>query len=325
MRLEKIKRWQWTLIGAAAGALLEFFGPGAGATDPGAHVAWVADQRRFEAMLVQRDAGGQLRFRDIVVHPAKNRVGPDGRATAVYPVTGRFHATDDASGAAGAPVGFEAAVPFRPKTDLARYVRTGGADYAAQYRAIPQPTIRDYLAILKEAAGIESSYAWWRLPGVTPAAWILGTMAIVGGAWPTLINLIVYRSLRRPREEPAVSLAKSPAATVRTTATVTAPDLDALDALERELEANLSAAPNQTSVAPVPVAAAPARVFTAASASEHQTVADDGPSAEFGIDKDDYYPTVRHAAPHPSEVPTAASVHKQRSSNDEPTSGNSNK
>src|SRR5256714_7825831 len=156
--------------------------------------------------------------------------------------------------------------------------------------ADPPDSALAYLKRLKAQGRIDFTYEWWRAPRVSMAAWIAGCLVVIGGLWPTLVNLLVYGTLSRPLEEKA-QLGKASTTTAKTPRGPTDADLAQLKALEEELEAKLAAGaasrPLGPSAQPPPAAVKrttaeePARTRGGQSARAHAHAAK----------PDDFYPT----------------------------------
>jgi hypothetical protein len=65
--------------------------------------------------------------------------------------------------------------------------------------------VRDYLNGLK-SQGVTYAYAWWADARYAAAVWAGGSFLLLGVVWPTLVNLLAFGTLRRPREEKGTSL-----------------------------------------------------------------------------------------------------------------------
>src|SRR5436853_5771341 len=113
-----------------------------------------------------------------------------------------------------------------------------------------------YLKALRAQGRVDFTYEWWKAPRVSMAVWIAGSLVIVGGLWPTLVNLLIYGTLGRPIEE-KVDLSKVRTAQApKTQRGPTDEELAQLKALGDKLEADLAASasnsPRGPSDQPVP-------------------------------------------------------------------------
>lgn len=149
-----------------------------------------------------------------------------------------------------------------------------------------------YLKALKAQGRIDFTYEWWKTPRVSMTLWIAGCVVIIGGLWPTLINLLVYGTLGRPIEE-KVDLSKVRSAQAAATARrdPTEEELAQLKALEEQLEANLAASasnsPRGPSDQPVPQ---PVKALTAKELEVAAAAAGTQEAHEYAAKPDDFYP-----------------------------------
>jgi len=159
----------------------------------------------------------------------------------------------------------------------------------------PADSVLAYLKGLKAQGRIDYTYEWWRAPRVSMAAWIAGCLVVIGGLWPTLVNLLVYGTLSRPLEEKA-HLGKASTTTTKAPRGPTDADLAQLKALEEELEAKLAASATSRPIGPSDQPApAPLKVLTA---KEMEVAAAAAKAAEdrlFAAKADDFYPTEKRA------------------------------
>ena len=135
--------------------------------------------------------------------------------------------------------------------------------------------------------------------------WTVGGLVIVGGVWPTVITLIVYGTLRRPKEQPGTDLRNvrpsQPNAPPPPPAEV---DLSPYQADE----ASTPAAAGSDSAPPAVPPTIPVRPLAPA-ALEANTCSTTEPAAEFDRDSDDFYPTDRRLHrrnPSPAREPSAS-------------------
>jgi hypothetical protein len=258
----------------------------------------LTDQDRFETALAEQYQGRRL-FKDITVYPRWVDDGHHGKKL-VHVVAGKYWAgreemIDGKPQAMWRPTCFLAQVPYRPATDLAQFNRAGGADFAKRFASAgAKPTVLDFLNTMHAACGVTYSYAWWDAhPMVT---WLGGSLLLIGIVWPTLVNLMAFGTWTRPPEAKALSLwgVKAPAKPQQQ-----APVLSyARSNVDDELEAAMrgDAVTEEDSAG-----GSTARPLSAGPLDPAAALAN-GDSKEFGADKDDFYPTERHAPaprPHP--------------------------
>ncbi|MDB5298695.1 MAG: hypothetical protein JWO87_358, partial [Phycisphaerales bacterium] len=257
----------------------------------------IVNQRRYEEALLKIEQG-RPSFTDITVH---KRSVPDrkGGMKRVCVVAGQYYngRPQQENGKVGPhwhDAFFLADIPYKPATDLGRL---GKPEAAQKFQALAEPTVLDYLDALGEARGVQYTHAWWQ--GMGMRSWMLSSFLIIGVVWPILVNLMVFGSLRRPKEEKGIDLSQVKAHEQKPVAAqVSDEDLARLSELEAELEKNLAAAPS-----PAPTQAAepkPARKLT--TAPLQPAVA--APTAEqkaFAAKQNDFYPTELRAPRQPEK------------------------
>jgi hypothetical protein len=299
MWIEQVKRWQWLLLSVAVGALL-WWSLRPDTDSLAGYGECINDPAAFEAALAGA-AHGRARFTNVRVHRQLVDDGA-GSAATVYVVSGDYcdGTPDPMDGTLHwRPRYFLAPARYRPHWNLYDFSgATGGAAKALdQYQRIESPTVVDFLRLLRTAGVVSYTHAWWR---TYPAAtWVGGSVLLIGVVWPTVINLLAFGRLTRPREEKGTDLSKVKNAAAPAPAGPSADDLEHLRELESELEAKLA---GEAPAAPPEQPAAPPRraaVLTAAPAGPAPT---DAPHDDtvFGAKADDFYPTERHVDhPHP--------------------------
>jgi hypothetical protein len=282
MRVSALRRWHWILIALVVGfgggsirqATLDF-------EDQLDHYGkLIVSQRQFEDALVGQ-VEGIRQFKDITVYPYVIH-SSNGSKRLVHVVTGRYWNGEPVMDqgqlkARFVPSCYLATVPYRPLN--------GGST----------GTVLDFLDQMRKTANVQYHYAWWWWALTPMSLWVIGSLLLIGGVWPTVINLIAFGSLSRPKEEKGVSLlhVKAPPR-----AQSMAPLVDAshLADLEKELEEKLAggaAAPDKSepgAPGPKTLAAEPLEPVALPTAQDDR---------EFGADKDDFYPTERHRPHHP--------------------------
>jgi hypothetical protein len=237
------------------------------------------DQQQFENALIQDYKGTRL-FSDPVVYPHRT-TDTSGKSSLVYIVSGRYwdgH-PQEKNGKVVAewlPRCFIARTPYKPRIGLSD--STG--------RVVDEfPTVIGFMAALHDRYGVSYRYAWWAAHPLWTS--LIACVILIGGVWPTVINLLTWGKLTRPAEARGLSLwnvrtPKAPTPTPRP-----AIQFAGGDDLDEQL---LSTAPingeaQDASSDPVrPLATGP--LEQAPQSPEDQR--------EFGADDDDYYPTERH-------------------------------
>jgi hypothetical protein len=82
--------------------------------------------------------------------------------------------------------------PFKP------LIAVPGAAPGATY------TVRDYLKDLSKTepgAAVQFRFAWWRRPAALIALWTAGSTLLIGGVWPTVLNLLTGAGFGRRAPE----------------------------------------------------------------------------------------------------------------------------
>lgn len=275
MRLSSLTRPNWIaialLVGLAHGSVREW---SRAAVDPlDDYEVLITDQRQFEHALVTQSHGQPL-FRDVVVYPHWVRDGRGGRRL-LHLVTGGYwdgrpRNVNGALQARWEPACFVAATPYLVQ------------DAAGQVRELP--TVLDYLAQLRAKQGVRYRYAWWWWLKRPMAVSTVASLVLVGGVWPTVLNILLFGSMYRPPTERPASLwraRRSRAARKHepSTAIVSAeatPPATIGPAKEKEAEPFV----------PAPILGP---------ADDAPVPAGEAPHKEFAARKEDFYPTELHA------------------------------
>ena len=319
MSLQNLKRWHWVLISLIVGAVLgniRHF-----AMSPDLDTRGSMTQREFEMALARNKAAKesgnrtQAIFSTIVVtriSDPRDRKKPAHKVDVQYWSGSRWDTTRREDGKAEIvtrPKMFIAPIPFHPaggKADAGSHYKGSTLQRLAEtLRLKPKEetgTVIDYLAQVGPASGIEYSYKWHHDRKVQMAGWMSASFVLVGLIWPTLVNLMYFGSLTRPKDETGVSLwnVKNPSASAKTDKpAVSQAEQDKLSALEAELTAKLggfgantprASIPEEDEEAPPPVikplSTTPVEEMTAAERERH----------EFKQKQDDFYPTERRVA-----------------------------
>lgn len=297
MQLAALKRWHWVVLALLAGFAVAWARQAAQGELTG---VWVddfgyrlSDRARFEQALGEQLQGNRL-FKDITVYPRWVQ-DAQGRRTLVHVVAGRYwggrpEVVNGTAQAVWRPTCFIAPVPYVPATDLSIYNKPGGENYAKRFQdAGPNATVLDFLSVMGRAAGVSYRYAWWDAHPYL--AWVGGSLLLVGGVWPTVINLLVFSSLTRPPEAKAMSLWGVKGTTTAPRPGAVLAHHPAPDELDAELEAALHGNPSAGDTEPAPAA------VPVLSTTPLDPVAplDTGPAKEFGAKEEDFYPTERRA------------------------------
>ena len=291
MRVADVRQWQWMVIALVLGAAIGYTRQWMAADLQSRFGEQLNGQRRFEDALL-KTVDGRHCFDGVRVYGSSFPDGKGGTKRAYLVAGNYFNGQFDRSAgkltAEWRPAFFIADIPYQPATDLSRL---GNPKLVESFRAKPKPTVVDFLDLLSHTAGVNYSQARWLEMGII--GWMACSLLCIGILWPMAINLLVYGSLRRPREEKGIDLGKVKAPEAAAPPIPGEAELARLQALEAELEAAVSGAaepatvPSATLIAQLngsPLEAVPA-------SAEHQ-------SAEFRAKQEDYYPTAK-AAPRP--------------------------
>ena len=295
MWIEQVKRWQWLLLSVTVGMLLWW------SLRPDTHSLagygeCINDPAAFEAALVGGAAHGRARFTHVRIHRQLVDDGA-GSAATVYVVSGDYcdGTPDPMDGTLRwRPRYFLAPANYSPHWNLYDFGSTTGgvAKALEQYQRIKSPTVVDFLRLLRTAGVVSYTHAWWRTyPAET---WVGGSVLLLGVVWPTVINLLAYGRLTRPREEKGIDLSKVKNTAAPAPDAPSALDLEQLRQLEAELEAKLGGTEPE---APAEQTAEPPRRSAALVTAPAGPAPADAPHDDtvFGAKADDFYPTERHA------------------------------
>jgi hypothetical protein len=278
MAVRNVKRWQWILASLAVGLLLGYFQQLPTENWQKAFGDTIT-QHQFEEGLIRKHSGSRW-FRNIVIYP--QRLDVAGTSVPVTIVTGEYFngSLEMQNGQRVAiwhPRCFIAEEPFRPITPNA-----GAQDG------------NTVIAYLNSLPGVTYTYAWWRDPTWAVGLWTAGSVLVIGLIWPTIINLLVFGSIMRPKENRGIDLSKVSAQTPKSASKSPEPDLTAVTKAAEELEAKLAAeARPQIRDAQAPAAASPVPQLSGA-AVESPMTSEQHEQKNYGQEKDDFYPTEVH-------------------------------
>jgi len=310
MKLERVKRWQWILVSLVVGFIIAQVRIRYGVDVAG--LSSMNSQQQFEQSLIREvKAAGQTVgvpcFRNIAVYPNPAKTDKD---RIYYLVTGGYYSGQPEPGKDGLGIArfrpyfyVEISPVYKPTIRLEQFNKPGGPDFAKKFKAIPKPTILDFLAIMKEAKGTQYSYAWWTEPRKALAVWMCSSFLVIGLIWPFVVSLLAYGTLFPPREEKGTDLSKVKS-TAAPTLKPTGPTQEDMDEVKR-YEASLQAQLKQSDSGPAPAqpAVAPAAPLKALTATHLEVTDYDQHKEEkaYGAAADDFYPTERKG--HPQSKP----------------------
>ena len=205
MNVAALHRWHWMVISLILGALFGYSRQQGLQDLPYNFGNTITGTRNFEDFVLTKvGTGDHHMFEDLEVF---KQVMPDDQGVVrdVYVVTGRAFLGDyeregDKLVARWRPMSFATAPPYRPRISIDQF-NTRAADLAEQFRALREPTVMDFLSMVGAARGIKYRHAWWYELGM--GSWTAISFVAIGVIWPTVLNLILFRSWRRVT--PAVS------------------------------------------------------------------------------------------------------------------------
>ena len=280
MQISDVKRWHWMaaaiVVGLACGGV-RMNDDSSVSLDDYDHI--FTDAAQFERALKTKQSG-QPQLIDITVFPYR-LTRANQNTMRVYLVTGLYWDgsvrvnREGAGSATYIPACFIATCPYVP---------------AAGAKGTTYPTVMAYLDSLK-STGVSYRYAWWWWLATPLAIWLAGSILIIGIIWPTVINLIVFRSLVRPAETPGISLSD-----VKSQSPKTPPPTKMEPLAEVMTEPELEVAVN--SAAPPVPAPPPAVAVLATSPLDAAPEVSSQTPTEFAARKDDFYPTELRGHPH---------------------------
>jgi hypothetical protein len=161
------------------------------------------------------------------------------------------------------------------------------------------PTVLDYLAIADKARGVSYRHEWGNSYPV--ATWTAASVLLVGVVGPTVINLLAFGRLFRPREPKGIDLRHVCASTQPVAVAATSADGPDLAQFNNELAATLAAADGDyTGVGSAANdSAAPVRALATQPAPAAAGPGGAGRDRTYDAKEDDFYPTERRH-PHPT-------------------------
>lgn len=235
MGIENLNRWHWILVGLVAGLALGYVWTSAGNEPDVPRVA----QDDFERKIVlKHPRTEEPLIRDVVIGPPiEARLLGDGTREVIQVVTfDELKDTRDRQSTAYVRRWLDAHVPYKPR----RHVE-----------AKPDMTIADYLAQVKAKNDfVTYRTGYEQIPWVSYAIWIGGCVLVIGGIWPTIINLLIRAGLakkpvEKKEEYDLERFGKTPEpaiAQVQPGPKITAEDEDRLAEVTAKLEQELAGA-----------------------------------------------------------------------------------
>ena len=298
MNVTALRRWHWTLIGLLVGALYGYVRESSANfyDELTSFNSRRIGQREFEAAIIS-DFHGKRRFTDLSVRPY--RLAASGGPTVTVHVVsglyfdGRTQVENGRVAARWEPAYFVASLPYFPIPAPPRTAPATGPAGGTAGTSAQLDNVMAYLRSPPRGGSIPFEYASWWWLSRPQVLWTCIGVLVIGGVWPTIVNLLAFGMLLRPAEAKALSLWRATPAADETKPTPPALDPAALDALEREL----AGASADAVAAPAPaVPAKPAiRALRGGAETDAAATAAAQGQKDFGKADEDFYPTEIHA------------------------------
>jgi len=289
MHFAALLRWHWVVIGVIVGLAIGMVRSAANdgeihGVDVNGYGLILPDQQLFENALIQ-DYNGTRLFSDPVVYPHWT-TDASGKSSIVYIVSGRYwdghpQEKNGKMVAEWLPRCFVSQTPYKPKIGLT----DASGKIVSEF-----PTVNEFLTALHGRYGVSYRYAWWAAHPVWTS--LIFCVILIGGIWPTVINLLTWGKFTRPPEAKALSLwkvRKPDSATPAPKPVINYAGGDDLDEQLMSSAAGEGEAQETSGAAVRPLAAGPLESVAQTPQEER----------EFGAKEDDYYPTERrhHSKP----------------------------
>lgn len=186
MQIEDFKRWHWVLISLVVGGLLAYMHTIVGPDEQGGGRGITAGDFVYNASRPKTGNGFEW-VKNLTVYPPQNVVDPtNAKAKQVNYVSGLLLTMLPNGKGQYKPVHLIAEVPFK--------AGNGAVPKSDSY------SVLDFLNETKERApDLHFKFAWWAQPKAQYALWMSGALLLIGGVWPTLINLMIGAGFARPK------------------------------------------------------------------------------------------------------------------------------
>jgi hypothetical protein len=188
MQIEDLKRWHWVAIALVIGALMGMMWNMTSPDEKG-------DGRGTSAfefvgnIARQKTSNGYTWIRQTVVYPPEEHADPVTEKTVKtnYVICSMLTALPNGKYKYEVKH-FSADIPFKVGN-----IQPKSETYS----------IRDYLAETKAAFPelVDYKYAWWAAPKAQYMLWMTGAVLLIGGVWPSLVNLMIGAGMGRPKSE----------------------------------------------------------------------------------------------------------------------------
>ena len=317
MYVERLKRWQWMIVGVILGCVVATVKLWGGMAEP-PKLETVAPHI-FETQLIEPEKDPSrkrpMEIQQVILHPHEEVIVPGAKERQFrevvtywvqYPATRKDKDKD-----------WEITCHAHPRA----FILTQDAGQKSVLGDISKMTGREYLDKLKNhirkldkakypyAKNFEYRYAWLETPRGAYTTFGVAGLAIVGLVWPTIINLLVGAGYGRPvtddEDDKYLARFKGKSAPHKPIKVgMTEADLAELAAMEARLEAQLKDSGlamtdkkpgGKSKETAAQTAEKAAKKFTGAAAEELKTAATKAEAhKDFGQDQGDYYPTEVH-------------------------------
>lgn len=197
MGIENSKRWHWIVVALVVGPALAFMN---GQAEPGAGLRSMSGAEFEREVALKEVPGDNPNLKNVVVHPAQ--IGAYDKPVFVVTMD-RAVFDKKEKGWRYQPYALQAEVPYVSSDGAGRR----GGPAAASSASSPDRTILDALKDLSaKTPTIKYKYAWWEEPKWSYGLWSAGSLAAIGGIWPTVLALMLGAGLGPKPKEPEYDL-----------------------------------------------------------------------------------------------------------------------
>jgi hypothetical protein len=180
MGIENFKRWHWIIIGVVVGLVIAYVRLGLEPDYPRS-VGLQEFEREVSAFDLPGDAP---RLRQIVLHPPVEGVYKKDVQIVTFL---RAQYNNDRKGWVYQPSAMKVELPFS---------RNGQVEYGGSFQSYMDE-------VAKGEPKVRFRYAWWEAPNAQFGLWTAGCVVIIGGVWPTIVNVLIGAGLGRPPKKEA--------------------------------------------------------------------------------------------------------------------------
>jgi hypothetical protein len=224
MDIAYLPRWVWIIAGILLGAFGGYQWSSVSDTMDGVARA---SQVRFEQDLTMKDQNGNPLIKGIVIHPPEYSPADRGN---VNIVSYKRLAQDRAGKHWWIDKCFVAKIPFEPMNGAVA--------------STPNMTVETYLLeMAKQNSGIKFNVGWWMQPKNATLLGSIGGLVLIGGLWPSLINIMIGAGFGPKRErKPSLWSIKNRKAKEKAKPVVTAEQMQQVADITAAYEQNMGAA-----------------------------------------------------------------------------------